>query len=1021
MPFTSKKKTGKGATGRPKGAVGKTNVGGMDSEELRTYNRAAKRKERASSDASETSNTAHTSNVPSTPSGKKVTRSGTVYSPTTEAEQHPKSVGRPPLGSQAMTPNTLNTRKRTLYYAKEEEKKKLQKTQQVSTLRSAAADVRWKNRLLDDEDAQQSTSDEQIPADNDETSVREEEIVSAVAAATHDKSPGSNEKLPSVRTVLRAKSELLPVLPKNVFDSLKVFKSIYIRMGDDEHFKTQLRTLPALEGTMTKGQFDHRSKKIMIIFERHQSSGDALFKVWLERVTAIPTVEEFIEEHGLEIPESILPQSFLLSRITKHEVQTLLSCSSKLGATTEQRHVGTQLVVNVAKAAKLDPEHHGDITLLANTVSCGIRFARKVLKALKNGEEHTLFEKNIRCDSVLATDWPQKLEQFVLEPENSRAVPGQDTISIRYGKRAPKYLLLKSKREIARNFKTLFPDCKFSESTLIREFPAYAVQPSSRDIERNSCPIHSNARRLVKAINKELRKNKTPSLPTSCKQLSLKIMCNDGSQTVDPLTWNKQCATGECDSCPRLEINVEEEKLSAQVPFCQWESRKQNVKDRNGEMKEKYVFALYPYTMSMKDAIKMLEQNLPAVRKHVYTAHRQWHAHKVYRENLDESSMISIEDFQMNIDPELVEQPTSTAYSANKVAFALYPICVEYLDNNELKKAAIVFISSDKKHDHQQVQRFEERLFEIVRERIRPGIVNWFRLSDGCDGQFKSRFCVADLFNDIQKLQLEQAGFHFFESHEGKSASDSIGAMSKCGFRRGLLKDENIVIRTADDVVEVIRREVGEKTNKYEFVVVESFEPFERSTERDELAIDGIMQLHSFIVKDGKLYFANQSCTDCRVNKICDSCSAEPDADESYIKRVDAEEETDTQVDGFRDDEDDGKTDDDSDSDSDDEEETRDVDECTNIGDIVWAKHGRTWYPATIVGLDVVPPQVLQHLGRNLDKKQIVKWWGEENFSALDEKNIEPLARNKSDEFRANRSTYISKLYHQALAETISE
>ena len=94
------------------------------------------------------------------------------------------------------------------------------------------------------------------------------------------------------------------------------------------------------------------------------------------------------------------------------------------------------------------------------------------------------------------------------------------------------------------------------------------------------------------------------------------------------------------------------------------------------------------------------------------------------------------------------------------------------------------------------------------------------------------------------------------------------------------------------------------------------------------------------------------------------------------LKRVDAEEETDTEVDGFRDDEDDGKTDDNLDSDSDDEEETRDVDECTNIGDIVWAKHGRAWYPATIVGLDVVPPQVLQHLGRNLDKKQIVKWRG---------------------------------------------
>ena len=273
------------------------------------------------------------------------------------------------------------------------------------------------------------------------------------------------------------------------------------------------------------------------------------------------------------------------------------------------------------------------------------------------------------------------------------------------------------------------------------------------------------------------------SLPTSCKQLSLKIMCDDESQTVDPLSWNKNCATGECDNCPILNLNLEEERLSTQLSFCQWESRKELVKDASGEMVEKYIFALYPYTMSMKDTIDKLQQNLPAVRKHVYTPHCQWHAHKVYRENLDESSMITIEDFQMNVSPDLVEQPTSTAYSSNKVDFALYPVCIEYVENGELKKGAVVFLRSDKKRDHQQVQHFEERLLQIVREKIRPGIVNWFRFSDGCDGQFKSRFCVADLFNDIDKFNLKQAGFHFFESHEGKSSSDSIGAMPKCGFR----------------------------------------------------------------------------------------------------------------------------------------------------------------------------------------------------------------------------------------------
>ena len=48
-----------------------------------------------------------------------------------------------------------------------------------------------------------------------------------------------------------------------------------------------------------------------------------------------------------------------------------------------------------------------------------------------------------------------------------------------------------------------------------------------------------------------------------------------------------------------------------------------------------------------------------------------------------------------------------------------------------------------------------------------------------------------------------------------------------------------------------------------------------------------------------------------------------------------------------------------------------------------------------------------------------MKWWGEENFSSLLESNVELLARNKVDEYRANRSKTISKMYHLAVAELL--
>ena len=67
------------------------------------------------------------------------------------------------------------------------------------------------------------------------------------------------------------------------------------------------------------------------------------------------------------------------------------------------------------------------------------------------------------------------------------------------------------------------------------------------------------------------------------------------------------------------------------------------------------------------------------------------------------------------------------------------------------------------------------------------------------------------------------------------------------------------------------------------------------------------------------------------------------------------------------------------------------------------------------------PENIRQYLGRNLEGKRIVKWWGEENFSTLAEKNVEPLARNQADEFRANRSKLFNKLYDKVVAESIME
>ena len=153
-----------------------------------------------------------------------------------------------------------------------------------------------------------------------------------------------------------------------------------------------------------------------------------------------------------------------------------------------------------AKEAKLDINVHGDVKTLSHVTACSQAFAKKVLEAIHTNTEEDMYEQNIRNDSIKFTAWMGIIKDFVLSSENSRPIPGKETVSIKYGVRREKYLLQKSKHEIASDFNKLHPECPFEASTLIREFLQNAVTPTSRDMERNSCPTHSNIHRRVKAL-----------------------------------------------------------------------------------------------------------------------------------------------------------------------------------------------------------------------------------------------------------------------------------------------------------------------------------------------------------------------------------------------------------------------------------------------------------------------------------------------------------------------------------------
>ena len=118
--------------------------------------------------------------------------------------------------------------------------------------------------------------------------------------------------------------------------------------------------------------------------------------------------------------------------------------------------------------------------------------------------------------------------------------------------------------------------------------PQNAITPSVQHNERNSCPIHCNMRRMVKAANKFLKRFQLEPLPVSTRELCLKSMCSSEGVNINPLSWNYECASGKCQACPSLQVELKDEIQSAVVSFSQWGSKPDHLFMKGKVIEKRY-------------------------------------------------------------------------------------------------------------------------------------------------------------------------------------------------------------------------------------------------------------------------------------------------------------------------------------------------------------------------------------------------------------------------------------------------
>ena len=286
--------------------------------------------------------------------------------------------------------------------------------------------------------------------------------------------------------------------------------------------------------------------------------------------------------------------------------------------------------------------------------------------------------------------------------------------------------------------------------------------------------------------------------------------------------------------------------------------------------------------MTIIEGIKVLKSQAKDLKKHIFTAYNQWEAKCQCEMALAPGTLMLVDDYQQNLTVELSSTPTPTpVYGANQVNTMIFPIVVYYKESEAecTKKSTITFVSDDLHHDHQQVLKMEKRAVDIVGERTGLKFSKIIRFSDGCGAQFKSRFCVTDLCS-LPEVILGNvngtASFHYFESHEGKSESDTAGSNFKVRVQSMILKNTNLVITCARDLVAEYLKCAPNHTKCYEFCVVEEFPSFvrEKSHVRAEVKIPSIRKIHSIVFTNGGLKCSNLSCITClKIQEECDNCS----------------------------------------------------------------------------------------------------------------------------------------------------
>ncbi|XP_038055189.1 uncharacterized protein LOC119727393 [Patiria miniata] len=442
----------------------------------------------------------------------------------------------------------------------------------------------------------------------------------------------------------------------------------------------------------------------------------------------------------------------------------------QMGVTFTPSNIDSIVVTNLAKKLKTDnkkrsKEIRASRQLLASTLAVLKKYKKQEYAVRRFGISRKMMRmnrpENYRNGKELCTDTVKIVHKFY--QENSAEVADKKAVS--------KKKLLKTRilqRPIAtlfNEFKKTFPDIQIGKSSFFKLRPKHIKSSTTNKLRGCLCEYCTNFNLKLQAVN---------NLCTAYSKQACRIhdMFTASDMTLCPKQPGKRfhelkCIDRRCNKCGVQAVSQHLHPLleaaeGKVVKWSKWQRMKETI-TKAGKEKEVTKVLNVAQEGAVNVLINELIDELQSFSMHLFNWAWQHDQYNMIFNNPPEGHVVMILDFAENYTCMQQDEVQSSHWTHDQET--IHPVVASYQcpkctgESVHTILHSLIFISDDRKHDHNAVHQFYTESVKFLSKSIQISKV--IRFSDGCGSQYKSKGPFQDVANSGSELE-----HHFFFSDE---------------------------------------------------------------------------------------------------------------------------------------------------------------------------------------------------------------------------------------------------------------